>query len=145
MTTKRLFSTLSGTGLLAAVIFSVSSSVYKPVNQGAMDDRSGLNQISIMDTKLDTSKETAQLTPLTAVEPHQEMDSFELIEKKYAQLNPDYARQEVRRIDYEAQKVSSKNYNDFSVEERLTFLNRQREKAVLLNKLILARLERTQK
>ena len=73
------------------------------------------------------------------------MQSFELLEKKYTQLNPDQARQEVRRIDDEAQKVSLKDFDDFSVEERVTFLNRQREKAVLLNKIILTRLERVQK
>ena len=87
----------------------------------------------------------AQLTVLKVTEPKSEMDSFELIEKKYAQMNPVQARQVVRRIDDEAHKVSLKNFDDFSTEERMAFLTRQREKVVLLNKIILARLERVQK
>lgn len=143
MTNGRFYFTL-GAGLLVVTILSISNS-HQQTTPRAAADRSALNQISIVDKKLNQPTRNAQVTPLMPVETQQGMDSFELIEKKFAQLNPNQARQEVRRIDAEAQKVSAKNFDDFSTEERVAFLTRQREKVVLLNKIILARLERVQK
>jgi hypothetical protein len=138
MKTKQFFYTLSGAGLFAVVIFLISSS-HLP------DEQSRPDQILKMNTKSNQSIQIGSKNPLPVAVSQQEIDSFEIIEEKYGQLNPDQARQEVRRIDTEAHQVSMKNFNDFSAKERLAFLNRQREKAVLLNKLILARLERVQK
>ena len=144
MTSKKYLTTLVGAGLLAVIIFSISSS-HQPAIDIAAARRSRPNQTSIRDNEINQSTRMAQLTVLKVTEPKSEMDSFELIEKKYAQMNPDQARQVVRRIDDEAHKVSLKNFDDFSTEERMAFLTRQREKVVLLNKIILARLERVQK
>lgn len=143
MTTKPIFFALGAAGILV-VILSVPNS-HQPVLNSSTADQIRPTKVSVRGLKENQSTQTNQTSHLAVTEPQQETDSFELIEKKYAELNLDQARQEVRRIDHEARKVALKKFDDFSNAERVTFLNRQREKAVLLNKIILARLERIRK
>ena len=140
MKTKKVFFVLCAVGILGIVFFSVLSSRQPvTVNSIAVDGRT--NQISVVDKNLNQSARTAQNKTLAEVQPEQEMKSFKLIEEKYAQLNLAEARQEIHRIDREASVTSLKNFNDFTTKERTVFLNRQREKTVLLNKIIVSRLE----
>lgn len=138
MTSKKFFTTLGGAGFLAFIILSLSG-VHQPTTVSWAAEQSPHSKALRGDSKKN------EVALLAATEPRLQLDSFEIIEKRYALLNRDEAQLEVHRIDDEAQKVAFKNFNDFSVDERAAFLNRQREKAVLVNKIILARLERIQK
>lgn len=143
MKTKSTVWIWGGAGLLIVIVLLVvvqSSSL-----ESARASQKNSHQIATVETKLSQAPQAKTTAAVSVAQSEPLMESFELIEKKYAQLSLAEARKEVRRIDSEANLVALKNFDDFTVVERVTYLNRQREKAVLLNKIILARLESVQK
>ena len=108
-------------------------------------DQSQVNRDLVAKSKSNTPMINAQSEEGSSKAKADDLERFEELEQHFARLNTSEARKKISEIDQASSAYKLKNYSDFSDEQRTWYLNLQRQKAVLLKKIIVAQLERIRK